>query len=377
MQRTAAALPRLAVHQDVPPAGQLVQLGPQQVHRLHIVQAHQVEPEAVDVVLLRPVEHRIQKVFPGHGPLTGKLVAAAAAVGKAAILVLAEIIEGDRPVQHVVGAVHVVVHHIHHHTDARRMEGLDHLLALPHPDFAAGGVGGVAALRDVVVGGVVAPVVLPGQRAALVHAAKIKDGHELDIAHPQPLEVVQAGGVDTVAVQGRALLGKGQKFAPPRIAHPAGRVLREIPDADLPDAPLRRRDDRPFVLFPARRVGAGQIHDHAPRPVHARRAGIGVSGGHAAPLGGHVEMIILPVLVAGQVNAPDALPPRAQRQTADAGPAVAFPVKIDPDRLRRGCPQPQVGARWGIRRAQRPLIVGLTGKLLAFEPCFPLCRRFH
>ena len=41
VQRTAAALPRLAVHQDVPPAGQLVQLGPQQVHRLHIVQAHQ------------------------------------------------------------------------------------------------------------------------------------------------------------------------------------------------------------------------------------------------------------------------------------------------------------------------------------------------
>ena len=128
----------------------------------------------------------------------------------------------------------MVVHHIHHHTDARRMEGLDHLLALPHPDFAAGGVGGVAALREIVVGGVVAPVVLPQQRLCLVHAAKVEDGHQLHIAHAQPLEVVQAGGVDAVAVQGGAGLGKGQKFAPPGRAHAAGRILRKVAHAHLP-----------------------------------------------------------------------------------------------------------------------------------------------
>ena len=372
-QGTSAALPRLAVHQDIPPAGELVQLGPQQVHRLHIVQAHQVEPEAVDVVFLRPVEHRVDHIPPGHGPLAGELVAAAAAVGKAAVLVLAEIIERHHPVQHIVGAVHVVIDHIHHHADARRVEGLDHLLALPHPDFAAGGVGGVAALRHIEVGGVVAPVVLPGQRAALVHAAEVKDGHELDIAHPQPLEIVQAGGVDAVAVQGRSLLGKGQKFAPPCVAHTAGRVLRKVPDVDLPDAPLRRRDGRSAVVLPAGRVGTGGVEDHAPLPVHPRRAGVGVGGGAAAPLGRHREIIVASVLVAGQIDAPDPLPPRAEGQRADADPAAAFSVKVYADRLSRGGPQPQMGARRGILGPQRPLIAVLPRKVLAFKDRLPLC----
>ena len=224
-QRAPAALPRLAVHQDALAAGQLVQRGPQLVHGLHIKKPHQVEAEAVDVVFLRPVQHRFDEIPPGHGPLGGKLVVAAASVGKAAVRVLPEIVVGRGPVQHIVAAVHVVVHHVHHHADARCVEGCDHLLALPDAHLAPGGVGGVAALGQIEVGRVVAPVVLPRQGAALVHTAKIKDGHELDIGDAETLEIVQTGGVDAVAVQRRALLRKGEELPPPGRADAAGRVL--------------------------------------------------------------------------------------------------------------------------------------------------------
>ena len=94
VQLAGTALPRLAVQQDIPPAGQAVQRGAHRVDALGIVQAHQVEPEAVDVVLLRPVEDGVDEVPPRHGALAGKLVAAAAAVGKAAVRVLPEKVVG-------------------------------------------------------------------------------------------------------------------------------------------------------------------------------------------------------------------------------------------------------------------------------------------
>ena len=254
-----ATLPRLTVHQDASAARQSVQRGPQFVHGVHVIEAHEVEAEAVDVIFLRPVEHRVDEVFPGHGPLTGKLVAAAAAVGEAAVRVLPEEIIRHRAVQRVLAAVHMIVHHVHDDADARRVEGGYHLLALPHPDFAFRGVGGVAALGDVVVGGVVAPVVLPGEGAALVHTAEVEDGHQLHIAHFQPLEIVEAGGEGAGGRKGGSLLGKGHEFAPPCIPNAAGRVLREVTDADLPHRPARGRDDDPVVVAPVGRVDAGRV----------------------------------------------------------------------------------------------------------------------
>ena len=258
--------------------------------------------EAVDVVFLRPVEHRVDEVFPGHGPLAGKLVAAAAAVGEAAVRVLPEEIVGHGAVQRVFVAVHMVIHHIHDDADARRVEGGDHLLALPHPHFALGGVSGVAALGDVVVGGVIAPVVLPGEGAALVHAAEVENGHQLDIAHPQPFEVVEAGGEGARRREGRALLGKGHELAPPSGPHAGGRVLGEVADTDLPHGPAGGRDGRAVVVAPVGRVDAGGVEDHAAQTVDARRPGVGVARLVLRALHLHGKGIVAPVLVAGQVD---------------------------------------------------------------------------
>ena len=46
------------------------------------------------MVLLRPVEDGVDEIPPRHGALAGKLVAAAAAVGKAAVRVLPEKVIG-------------------------------------------------------------------------------------------------------------------------------------------------------------------------------------------------------------------------------------------------------------------------------------------
>ena len=319
------------------------------------------------MVLLRPVEDGVDHIAPGHHPLAGKLVAAAAAVGKTAVLVLAEEIAGHGVVQRVFVAVHMVIHHIHHHADARRVQSGDHLLAFPDAHLAPGGVGGVAALRDVVVGGVVAPVVLAHQGLCLVHSAEIEDGHQLDILHPQPLEVVQAGGVDAVAVQGGVLLGKGHELAAPRRAHAAGGVLRKVPHAHLPYSPLAGRDHRAHIPLPAGRVGAAEVHDHAALPVDSRRPGVRVDGLAAHAVRCDRIGIVPAVLVAGQPDAPHALRAALHRQGAHGGAAVALAVEVHSHALGGGCPQPQPGAGEGVFLPQRAGIGGLPGKGVAFK----------
>ena len=254
------------------------------------------------------------------------------------------------------------------------MEGGDHLLALPDAHLAPGGVSGVAALRDVEVGGVVAPVVLPGQRTALVHAAKIKDGHELDVRDAQPLEIIQAGGVDAVGVQGGALLGKGQIFAPPGRADAAGRVLGEIPDVDLPHRAVGGGDIRAVVMQPARWVDSGKIGDHAPLAVHARRSGVGVGGFPAGAPGVEGIGVVAAVLIAGEVDRPEPLPPLFQREGADADPAVAPAVEVDIHLPGRGCPQPQAGAGRGVFHPQRAGIGVLLRKSVTLKQRFPIRR---
>ena len=376
VQLACAALPWLAVQQDVPPAGQIVQSGTEGVHGLHVVKTHKVEPEAVYVVLLRPVKHRVDEVPPCHEPLAGKLVAAAAAVGKAAIRVLTEKVIGHRVVQYVFGAVHVVIHHVHYHPDACGVEGGDHGFALPDAHLAPVGVGGVAALRDVVVGGVVAPVILPQQGAALVHAAKVEDRHQLHIAHPQIFQVVQTGGVDALPPEGGALLGKGKELAPPRRAHPAGGVLRKVPDADLPHRAAAGGDHRAGVPLPAGRGGAGQVHDHAAGAVDTGGAGVGVAGLPGDPVHGDVKGVVASVLVAGEPDAPHALPVALQRQGTYGAAAVVPAVQPHRYRLRCRRPQPQPGAGKGVVCPQRSVPEGIACKALALVQRLQLCGGF-
>lgn len=130
-------------------------------------------------------------------------------------------------------------------------------------------------------------------------------------------------------------------------ADAAGRVLGEIPDVDLPHRAVGDGDIRAVVMQPARWVDSGKIGDHAPPAVHARRSGVGVGGLPAGAPGVEGIGVVAAVLVAGEVDRPEPLPPLFQREGARCRPRRRPAVEVDIHLPGRGCPQPQAGARPG------------------------------
>ena len=197
-----------------------------------------------------------------------------------------------RALQPGVGGIGVVVHHVHNHPHTVFVEGLDHLLALPDADRPIRRVGGVAALGHVVVHGVVAPVelaVIP----VLVHRAEVVDGQKLDMGDPQPLQMLHAEGKAAL----RILPGKGLEPAPILLRHAAVRIIGEVLHVKLINDVLRGQRRR-GVPVKALRVGAGQIHRHAPPAVPAAGRGVGVGSTGGISLYSHLIVIINPVEVA-------------------------------------------------------------------------------
>ena len=304
-----AARPRLAVEQDVPPAWQCVQRGTHRVHGIRVLQRHQIKPESVDMVFLRPEHHRIYNVLAHHGPLAGKVAAAAGAVGEFALGGAPVPVAGDGAFQPGIRKIGVVVHHVHHHAQTGFVQRLHHGPALPHPHRAVEGVGGVAALRHVVIQRVVAPVVAAG--GGLPDGGVVKHRHQLDVADAQPFQIIQAGGMDAVAVQRGVRQREGPELAPQTFGHPTVGVGGKIRHMALPDAPSMGRDDGAHVLRPALRRGGRQVQHHAPGAVRPGGAGVGVHHfGVAAvrkmqPIG-----IVHAVQIAIHRSAPDSLPRR-------------------------------------------------------------------
>ena len=122
-------------------------------------QTHEVESEAVDVVVLRPVGHRVDDVLAHHRTFGGGVVAATGVVDERTVVVIAEVVARDRLVERMVrGIVDVVVHHIHDDADVVLVQALDHLLHFGDAGARVARIGGVRAFRHVVVLRIVAPV---------------------------------------------------------------------------------------------------------------------------------------------------------------------------------------------------------------------------
>ena len=122
----------------------LVHFIPDDVHRLNVVNAHEVETEAVDVVFIDPVFHRFNHEPPHHRTVRGGLVATPRAVGILSFVGLAIVIVGIGLLEiTIIDVVGVVVNHVKNHANAGIVEGLHHLLELPDPACRVGRVGGV------------------------------------------------------------------------------------------------------------------------------------------------------------------------------------------------------------------------------------------
>mmetsp|Transcript_33843 Transcript_33843/g.75046 ORF Transcript_33843/g.75046 Transcript_33843/m.75046 type:complete len:242 (-) Transcript_33843:868-1593(-) len=123
--------------------------------------AHDVKAEAVNPVVLCPVNDVIHHQPLTHGVLSGRVVAARG-LAHLPVLQTPVVVAGNNLVKHAVPVVGprpkgVVVHHIRHHPPALGMQGLHHLPVLQDTAGAIR-VCGIAALGHAVVHGVIAPV---------------------------------------------------------------------------------------------------------------------------------------------------------------------------------------------------------------------------
>ena len=353
-QRGAAAGPALAVEDRLGVDG--VDRLLDGLHGLDIVQGHEIEAEAVDVVLLRPVGHGVHHVLAEHDPLGGRLVAAAGAVGGGAGGVVAVVVIGYDLVQAGVDVKGVVVDHVHDHAHAVLMQGLDHLLELVDPDLAPVGIHGVGALGGVVVLGVVAPVELR-RVLGFVHGGVVVDGLEVDVGDPQVPEIVHADG--HAGGVGQAALGKGQVLA----REPASRnAVGEVADVDLPDDGLVVGVDvlEVFVLVKARGVRLRQVDDHAPVAVDAHCPGVGVHGLLGPGGGGYGVGVVGPVTAVGG-NGPDALLAPGHVELLIGVSAAAELIEVQHHGARGGSPDLEGGGLAVEDRAQVVAAVGVKG----------------
>ena len=151
-----------------------------------VQQSHQVKPEAVNVIFVRPVVYGIHNVFSYHAPLGGGVVATAGAVAGAP----AEISRDDLVEAEAVPVVDVIVYHVHDYAQPGIVDSLHRLLQFPNPAGPVKGVCGVGAFGDVEIHRVIAPVVL-GLRAGFIRKAKVKHRQQVDMGHAQLPEIVQ------------------------------------------------------------------------------------------------------------------------------------------------------------------------------------------
>ena len=269
------ACPALAVHQQR--RVELVELVSDHIHRLDIVQTHKVEAEAVQLVLRCKIFEGVYHKSAVHKVLRSGLVAAAGAVGEAAVLVHPMVIVREALMERrLFREIGVVVNDIHNNSDAVLMQLHDQLLELSYAALGIKGIGGIGTLKAVVIEGVVAPVVLRLEGLALVHSGVIADGQQLNVRNSQLLQMAEAGGNAAVA---RPFFGKRLKASPLRKLDARGLVYREIPDMTLIHHRVAwRLTDGSSHLVPALGVQLRWVNEIPSLAVYPAGAGIDVDG---------------------------------------------------------------------------------------------------
>ena len=77
----------------------------------------------------------------------------------------------------------MVINHIHDDADAFLVKRFDHFLEFPDPDFTVIGIRGIGTLGNIIVDGIVAPVVF--NAGFFIDRTKVKHGVELDVCNAQ------------------------------------------------------------------------------------------------------------------------------------------------------------------------------------------------
>ena len=193
----------------------------------------------------------------------------------------------------------MVIHNIHHDADACLMQRLHHLLCLFDAHLAVIGLGGIGALRHIVVHRIVAPVEF---RFGLIHRAEVIHRQDMQVRNAKFLQVI-----DTRRHTSGCLCSLFRKFQIlSGILHAGAFIHRKIPDVQLID--YRIRDPLPgmgiTVVLPALRVCAVEVNDHRAVAVHSGRSRIGIARLRALAVSHRLIGIIGAVQIAFRLQKP-------------------------------------------------------------------------
>ena len=331
--------PALAVENDVGVG--LVNGMNDLVDGLHIDQAHQIEAEAVDVILVRPVVEGIHQILAHHDPLGGGIVAAAGAVGIHAVFVDPAEISGHNLVKAEIPSLkNMVVDHVHNHADAVVVQSLHHLLHFLHTDGAVVGIRSVGTFGNIEVHRVIAPVELR-IAAAFIGIAVVKNRQQMQMGDAQVLDVVQTGRLAGFGF----LSGFRHTQELALILDPGAAVHGKVTDVKLVDKGVGNVDPGVgiAVLFPAVGIGAVHIDDHGPFAVDAGGLGIGVAGLTDLTVHQYKVGVVDPIQIAHTLRDPGTvdigLHVQLREQVVGAGRTAA--VKVDGDLFGSGSPDPE------------------------------------
>jgi len=304
-----AKIPPLAVEVDLPPVdavlgrGQTPKGGLDVLHVAPRVEVHQVEAEAVHLVVDRPPGEGVDHQLLDH-LVFGCGIRAAGIGVEAAVRRIAVVVAGHDLVEHRVIVLPagrgVVVDHVHHHAQAVAVQAGHHVAEL-HDARHAVGPGAVGAFDRAVVVGIVAPVeAIPAARCGhrslldlrvagrglddrlgplagrLDHGRDVERGQQVDVGQARLLQLQQmahAVGERGVGMRPRTVVGERAVRAAIRLGH-GGVLHAEIADVRLVDDDVFRRGEvRLGQRVPALglEVGRGQVHELAARVAAGRR----------------------------------------------------------------------------------------------------------
>ena len=152
------------------------------IHRLDVVDTHQVESESVDVVFSHPILDTLNHIGLHHWAIGSRLVTTTRTIGKASIFLLAEEITRSGQFEIRGGSIHhVIINYIHYHTNACLVASHHHLLELIDSDGRVVRVGAITSIWHIVVQGVVAPVVLMLFECGLIDRSIVITRHDMNM----------------------------------------------------------------------------------------------------------------------------------------------------------------------------------------------------
>ena len=363
--------PAFAVYKDR--RVDLRQFFPDAVHRFDVVYSHQVEPESVDMVLLRPEFDGFDDVMPYHFAFRSRLIAAARGVRVGTVGILAVKVTGDGKVEvRTVDRGRVVVDHVEDDAHPVPMQAFHHLLELADACHGVGRIGGVTAFRNVVVLRVVSPVVGLVRQPRLVHRRIVEGGEDVYMRYAQFLEMIQTGCLPFGGFG--AGFGQGQKFA--LVADSGIRGDAEIAVVQFVEnnVGIHFQFGR-TIRFPAFRIGLVPVDHGRPVAVYADR--LGPDAGRFVqpfPLFLDLEGVESPFQIALRRDAPCSVVGGPHLQPLLRFPAFARSVEVQPDLVGRGRPKRKDGTLRGVCQFQiAPVIagisverIGLSGRWMVF-----------